>query len=334
MQKKIFVSSTVYDLIDIRSEVETLLREMGFAPVLSDSLTSDFKVAPDKNSIESCLANVRSSDYLIVILSKRYGPSLSKIGYGDYSATHLEYNEARSARIPVLFYVRDRLESDYRIWKKNGKKHEVELSWVESKDYNLLTFLDEHQRLSKQIESSNWYQTFENSIELKRLMKRDLHFTAAEGELRAAIKSNKIPMMFGDLEVADITQQVWDSQLLNSPTHKLTCVFTNCGTVPAYNVNLISKNEQRPEQKNPIIAVPPNQTVQKVYLYNHDGNKRTFEDTVIVTYQTSEGHTVEDHFKLDFKIDIKGTMRFSLRLLDKIYQIGDDLSLKIVDKPK
>ena len=77
----VFVSSTVYDLLDLRAEVERHLRDLGLVPLLSDSATSGFEVAPNSNSIESCLANVRNADHFVCILSQRYGPSLKDAGY-------------------------------------------------------------------------------------------------------------------------------------------------------------------------------------------------------------------------------------------------------------
>ena len=55
---RIFVSSTVFDLLDVRAEIAELLRELGIAPVMSDDKLSDFDVKQDVNSIETCLLNV------------------------------------------------------------------------------------------------------------------------------------------------------------------------------------------------------------------------------------------------------------------------------------
>ena len=62
--------------------------------------------------------------FVVIVLSQRYGPSLAKAGFGDYSATHLEYLRALERRKPVYMYVRDRLEADYAIWKKAKNKEE------------------------------------------------------------------------------------------------------------------------------------------------------------------------------------------------------------------
>ena len=49
----VFISSTCYDLIDLRSELEDFFRQSGLIPVLSDSLSSEFQVLPDRNSIDA-----------------------------------------------------------------------------------------------------------------------------------------------------------------------------------------------------------------------------------------------------------------------------------------
>jgi hypothetical protein len=106
---RIFISSTCYDLLDLRAEVHTHLAEMGLTPVLSDRPSSDFVVDPRVDSIETCLANVRACDVFVCIVSQRYGTSLKNAGdaYPDLSATHLEWHEARKAGKPIYFYWRD-----------------------------------------------------------------------------------------------------------------------------------------------------------------------------------------------------------------------------------
>lgn len=117
---RVFISSTVFDLIDVRAELGELCRSVGIIPVLSDDKLSDFRVQPDENSIQTCLTNVESCDEFVLILNRRYGPRLGKFGFDDISATDLEYRKAVDRKIPIHFYVRDRLDADYSIWKKTA----------------------------------------------------------------------------------------------------------------------------------------------------------------------------------------------------------------------
>lgn len=164
---RIFICSTCFDLIDLRAELEEFFRATGANPALSDSPTSDFEVLPDQNSIETCLANVRSCDQFIIILSQRYGPTLSRAGFGDVSATHLEYREAVKQGKSIRMYVRDRLEGDYATWKNNPQKADLQLSWCkDEKDWKIFELLQEHRGLVERKAPNNWLWTFRNSIEL------------------------------------------------------------------------------------------------------------------------------------------------------------------------
>ena len=123
---KVFISSTVFDLLDVRAEVADLLQSCGIKSVLSDDKLSDFTIQADKNSIETCLVNADACDEMIVILDKRYGPRLGKHGYDDVSATHLEYRHFLKTKRQVHFFVRDRLEGAHGIWKSNGRRTDID----------------------------------------------------------------------------------------------------------------------------------------------------------------------------------------------------------------
>src|SRR5262245_46819488 len=127
---RVFVSSTCYDLIDLRAELHEDLQDLGIDSLFSDIKESDFHTPGDAigNSIETCLANLRSSDVVVVVLSQRYGPSLGE-RYNNVSATHLEYREAQKHKKRILFYVRDRLVADLTTWKKNGRSKDYKPTW-------------------------------------------------------------------------------------------------------------------------------------------------------------------------------------------------------------
>jgi hypothetical protein len=198
---RVFISSTCYDLIDIRAELEECFKTAGVQPILSDSLDSDFQVSPDANSIETCLANVRSCECFVIVLSGRYGPRLKKASYGDVSATHLEYLEARERKLPIWMYVRDRLEADYAIWKANRFSPELELSWCKDpKDRPILELLHDHRALSER-EGSNWFWTFRNSVDLKRRIRQDFQETFANVAIRELFNAGKLPLIEFELVV-------------------------------------------------------------------------------------------------------------------------------------
>src|SRR5438445_8365067 len=113
---KVFVSSTCYDLIDLRAELRGDLRDLGAEAYFSDCKESDFVSSgePSQNSIETCLENLRRCDVVVFILSQRYGPPLPG-EYAPKSATHIEYAAAKASGKRIHFYVRDRLMAEYTL---------------------------------------------------------------------------------------------------------------------------------------------------------------------------------------------------------------------------
>ncbi len=112
----VFVSSTCYDLMDLRAEVEACLRDLGLIPVMSDRPTSEFEVGGYQGSITTCIENVKKCPTFVCVLSHRYGPSLGKAGFDNISATHLEYRAAIESKRRILFYARDRLLAEHQLW--------------------------------------------------------------------------------------------------------------------------------------------------------------------------------------------------------------------------
>lgn len=110
----VFVSSTCYDLSQIRRDLMQFIEGMGFEPVLSEF--SSFPVDPSGTTIDTCRRAVREkADLFVLIVGSRYG---SMDDYGR-SITNLEYLEARATGIPVYVFVLKEILSLLDIWKDN-----------------------------------------------------------------------------------------------------------------------------------------------------------------------------------------------------------------------
>jgi len=220
---KIFVSSTIYDLIDVRAEVAEHLRKMGLTPIMSDDMDSPFKIDTNASSIATCLSNVRGCSAFVCILSQRYGPRLGAYGFDNVSATHLEYNEAKALGIPIYFYIRDKLDGEFSIWKKNRAASFVWISKPE--DQHLFEFIDARKALVAGGDN-NWCDTFGDSIGLKKRIQKDLGGLSQESRIQALIDSDRIPFLRPEL------------RFNNETGNKITFVLTlrNIGDRPALNV--------------------------------------------------------------------------------------------------
>jgi Domain of unknown function (DUF4062) len=99
---KIFLSSTIYDLEDIRSGVSEELKKDGHEIIASDEGTVIIKSG--KHSYDQCLDNVSSCDCLIAIIGGRFGGKYSFDS--ERSITEAEIEKAYEEGKSVFVFVR------------------------------------------------------------------------------------------------------------------------------------------------------------------------------------------------------------------------------------
>ena len=104
---RVFVSSSCFDLHQIRRDLETFITSMGYEPVLSDSET--VSIPPGLDNIEACKWLVRASDVFVLIIGGRYGTTDEDTGK---SITNIEYEAAFETGMPIYTFV------DREVWLK------------------------------------------------------------------------------------------------------------------------------------------------------------------------------------------------------------------------
>lgn len=114
MKLNIFVSSTCYDLSQIRSDIRDFISEIGHNPILSEEHT--FPIDPNRNAVENCIETVRNyADLFILIMGNRYGSQIN----GDKSITNSEFLAALEKNIPIYTFTLKQMVHILPIWKKN-----------------------------------------------------------------------------------------------------------------------------------------------------------------------------------------------------------------------
>lgn len=109
-----FISSTCYDLRQVRADLERFIGSLGLTPILSETL--NFPVTPESNTIENCLRVVdEQADLFLLIIGNRYG-SLDRSGK---SVTNLEYIIARAKGIPIYVFVAKSILHNIPVWRAN-----------------------------------------------------------------------------------------------------------------------------------------------------------------------------------------------------------------------
>lgn len=99
---RVFVSSTCYDLAQVRRNLEEFIRSYGFEPVMSDS--RDVAVPASLTKIEACKWMVETSDIFILIIGGRYGSQDDATGK---SITNIEFDTASERQVPIYAFVDD-----------------------------------------------------------------------------------------------------------------------------------------------------------------------------------------------------------------------------------
>lgn len=181
---RVFLSSTCYDLLDLRQELRSFLDANGFSVVLSEDPRSPFIVDPLDDSIASCLHNVENSDVLVCIIDRRYGGVLRLPPHTGLCATQLEVRHARDRALPCFFFVRDVAWLDYQQLRRDSG---YATRWVEPDNPNSrqkwMDFVAEVTALPGTNGVSNWRDTFSASTDLKKLVLKRLadHFPDHRG---------------------------------------------------------------------------------------------------------------------------------------------------------
>lgn len=176
-QIKVFLSSTCYDLRQIRADLFDFFTNQGFLPILSEY--PNFPINPQKDTIENCIENVKdNTDIFVLVVGDRYG---SKIETGK-SITNTEYLYAKSLGIPTYIFIYKPIISILPIWKKN--KNADFTGSVDS--IKIFEFVEELREIE-----SNWCFEFEKAQDMVETLKIQLsHLFKISLDLHKRFKSN------------------------------------------------------------------------------------------------------------------------------------------------
>ena len=111
----VFLSSTFFDLSELRAQLRHFIDELGWRPVMSEH--NSFPVDPDESTVENCRLNVRNNaDILVMIVGSRYGSIDTTT---ESSITNIEFLEARARGIPTYVFVKAEVLAQMQVWRDN-----------------------------------------------------------------------------------------------------------------------------------------------------------------------------------------------------------------------
>lgn len=167
----VMISSTFFDLKQVRSDLAAFLREdLGCMPLVSE--WSSFPVDPDVNTIENCRRRVeREADVLILIIGGRYG---SVDSTSCKSVTNIEYLAARAKGIPIYTFIERRVMAVLSVWRANKTGN---FSSVVD-DPKVFDFVEEVRDLHK-----IWMREFDLASEIVEALRAQFAYLILQGSL-------------------------------------------------------------------------------------------------------------------------------------------------------
>lgn len=156
---RIFVSSTFFDLSQVREDIRSTIMQLGHEPLLNEY--PSFPVNPSLDTIENCKKAVRSSDFLVLIIGGRRGsldPASGK------SITNIEFETATESGIDCFIFINEQVMTVLEVWKTNPQA-----------DFS--AFVDSPQVfefVAKISGSQKWIFAFKRASEINEILRNQL----------------------------------------------------------------------------------------------------------------------------------------------------------------
>jgi len=153
---RIFISSTYYDLRNIRSDLEKYIIDRNYEPVLNERGHIPYQTVEKLE--EYCYREIANCNILISIIGGRYG-TLSQ--HEGNSITQKEFKTAIDQGKQIYIFVEKSVLNEYRTYEKN--KHLIDqINFSSVEDPKVFKFLEEIFSLPL----NNQYTTFESSQDI------------------------------------------------------------------------------------------------------------------------------------------------------------------------
>lgn len=172
----IFISSTHYDLIDLRAELSSHLSMLGYTPIVSSEAGFPDNT-PKLTPWESCLPVLSTCFVMILVIDSKYGFRLKWENYKDImdnedvAPTHAEYRFAHKKGIRLLVFIRKEMMAHYQSFRRllNEGKTDEQMKELLGQtlpkriSYDVLKFIHEVKTSSP----IPWIKEFEDVTEVK-----------------------------------------------------------------------------------------------------------------------------------------------------------------------
>lgn len=132
---RIFLSSTYYDLKDVRAAIRSFILALGYDPILNEIGVIPY--GGKKPLDEYCYDEIASADIVVAMVGGRYGTGASA---GDGSISQNELKTALSQGKQVYIFILSPVMAEFSTYRNNK---ESDIKWAHVDNVKIFHFIDE-----------------------------------------------------------------------------------------------------------------------------------------------------------------------------------------------
>lgn len=161
---RIFISSTFYDLRQIRSELDKFIMNLGYEPIRNEE--GDIPYGKEDELQKYCYREIENVDILVSIIGNRYGsPAVIEDKEKEYSVTQQEIKTAYERNKQVYIFIDKNVLTEYETYLLNKKNKDITYKYVDNP--NIYRFIEEVKSWSH----NNNIKDFETADDITRYLK-------------------------------------------------------------------------------------------------------------------------------------------------------------------
>ena len=133
---RIFISSTFFDLRQVRADLDRFIKELGYDTVRNE--TGGIPYGKEKKLEHYCYKEIGEIDILVGIVGGRFG---SKAERENYSITQAEIKTAMKLNKQVYIFIEKNVLAEYQTYLINKDNETINYTFVNDK--NIYKFIEE-----------------------------------------------------------------------------------------------------------------------------------------------------------------------------------------------
>ena len=171
IKRKVFISSTVYDLHQVRKSMKRFLESQRVPNVRFKCMASEYPDFPlnighaPRHSLDVCIRQVAEADFFLLLLRSRYSGADVIDGSDVIGITHGEYRAAFRLCVPMLVFVDRRLWGARHLLRTRGHQN-----FVKPRHLPIFGFLEEVVKADR----SNWIHQFSSTSTIRTALRANL----------------------------------------------------------------------------------------------------------------------------------------------------------------